>query len=233
MTAEGMDRFFLSLMNGRRVISIVGAGGKSSLMAHLARLLAAQGLRVAAITSTRMTKPEQLCRSDADCLACWAQGRAAVCGTDAEAGKIAQPEPWLLAWLLREAEAVLCEADGSRGLPCKAPAAHEPVILPQSDLVIGVMGMSALGRPVGAICHRPERVCALLGCAGDHLLTETDMAALLLSPEGARKGVGETPYCVVLNQCDDAQRQASAQAVAQLLARQGHTCTALTRLKQE
>lgn len=228
-----MEDFFLHLMEGRRVVSIVGGGGKSSLMDFLARLLTAQGRRVGVITSTRIGRPQSLCRDKAACLACWARGTYAVCGTDAEPGKITLPEPELLAWLLHTADAVLCEADGAKRLPCKAPAAHEPVILAQSDLVIGVMGMDALGRRVDEICHRPEQVCALLGCAGDHILTGADMAAILLSPLGTRKNVGDRAYCVVLNKCDDAERFAKAQGIAQLLARQGQTCVALTQFGRE
>lgn len=43
------------------------------------------------------------------------------------------------------ADIVLIEADGSRRMPCKAPAAHEPVLLPQCDIVLAVAGVSALG----------------------------------------------------------------------------------------
>ena len=35
---------------------------------------------------------------------------------------------------------VLVEADGSKRLPCKVPADHEPVLLPESDIVVAVLG---------------------------------------------------------------------------------------------
>ena len=38
---------------------------------------------------------------------------------------------------------VLIEADGSKRLPCKVPADHEPVLLPESDIVVAVLGLSA------------------------------------------------------------------------------------------
>jgi probable selenium-dependent hydroxylase accessory protein YqeC len=39
------------------------------------------------------------------------------------------------------------EADGSRRLPIKAPRAKEPVTPSTASLVIGILGLSALGQP--------------------------------------------------------------------------------------
>ena len=55
---------------------------------------------------------------------------------------------------------VLVEADGSRMRPCKAPAKHEPVIPPQTTLVVPVVGIDALGGRLADVAHRPELVSA-------------------------------------------------------------------------
>jgi len=138
----------------------------------------------------------------------------------------------MLDWLLAYADVLVCEADGARHMACKAPADHEPVILPQSDLVIGVMGMDVLGEPVDAVCHRPERVCALLGCDGAHRLTEEDMANILLSEQGTRKQVGGRDYCIVLNKCDDAQRLEAGKRIAAILRGRGQRMIVLTQLRE-
>ena len=93
--------------------------------------------------------------------------------------------------LRRAADVVLVEADGAKRLPLKAPAEYEPVIPPCADAVAAVAGMDAVGQAVGAVCHRPERVCALLGAGAEHVLTPEDVALLLANPQGGRKGVGE------------------------------------------
>lgn len=59
---------------------------------------------------------------------------------------------------------VLLEADGAKRMPCKVPAAHEPVLLPESDIVLTVAGLSALGRPLREVCFgwsRPAPCWAL------------------------------------------------------------------------
>ena len=53
------------------------------------------------------------------------------------------------------------EAAGSRGLPVKAPLAHEPAVPPEAGLTVVLAGASGFGRPVREAVHRPERFCAL------------------------------------------------------------------------
>lgn len=218
----------LVLAGSGRVLSLVGGGGKTTLLFHLARDLQASGQRTAVLTTTKIYRPPRLCRSPADCLARWAAGDYAVCGQPVPAEKIGPPDPRLLAWLLDRADRVLIEADGARHLPCKVPADHEPVLLPQCDTVLAVVGLSALGQPVAEACFRPELACALLGCEAHHRLTVRDLAALLLSPQGARKDVGDRAFRIVLNQCDGPEEQSAAFALAARLAQAGHTQTYLT-----
>lgn len=216
-----------------RVISLVGGGGKTSLLYTLAAARQASGQRTAVLTTTKIFAPETFCRTAEACMTCWQNGQFAVCGEPAEQNKLGIPAPKLLTWLLQNADTLLIEADGAKHLPCKVPAAHEPVLLPETDTVIGVLGLDALGQPVGTICHRPELVCELLGCASDHLLTEHDLARILLSEHGTRKNIGERIYYVVLNKCDNAARETQGKHIAELLAAQNHANTVLTRLKEK
>lgn len=215
------DDFWPFLHEQGHVISLVGGGGKTTLMYHLALCYRQSGLRTAIMTTTRMGRPQQYCTTPAQCRACWNAGEYAVCGQIAEGGKFRAPDSTLLDMLLREAQAVVIEADGARRLPCKAPAAHEPVILPQTDIVIGVMGLDALGERVDTVCLRTDRVMALLGCDGAHRLTPDDMAQLLLSSQGARKGVETRSFYVALNKCDNVARRAGGEAVLRALHSRG------------
>ena len=97
---------------------------------------------------------------------------------------------------------ILCEADGSRHHPCKVPAAHEPVLLPDCDMVLAVAGMDALGRPLSQACQRPQLAAELLGCSAEKIIDAQMLAALLLSEQGSRKNVGTRTYYIVLNKCD-------------------------------
>lgn len=88
------------------------------------------------------------------------------------------------------ADIVLIEADGAKRMPCKAPAAHEPVLLPQCDTVLAVAGLSALGIRSGAACFRAELAAELLCVPQDAQLTPELRANLLASEAGGRKAVG-------------------------------------------
>lgn len=222
------EAYFAFLKEKGHVVSLVGGGGKSSLQRYLARRFQENGMKTAAMTTTKIWRPAQFCTSIEDCRARWDAGEYAVCGEPFGEAKLSAPKEAFLAALLGEADAVVVEADGSRCLPCKAPAEHEPVILPKTDIVIAVMGLDALGKPVGEVCHRPERVCALLRCGEQHLITCEDAAKLLLSERGLRKGVGDRAYDVVLNKCDDALRLEQGKAILDILHAHGQTRAALT-----
>ena len=133
----------------------------------------------------------------------WQQGRYAVIGTPETAtGKLTAPPQCLYEALRLQTDVILCEADGSKHKPCKAPATHEPVLLPDSDIVLAVAGMDALGCSLAQACQRPQPAAELLGCSLDSVIDEQMLAALLLSEQGARKNVGARAYYIVLNKCD-------------------------------
>lgn len=228
----GRAEAYFPFFDGKKhVISLVGGGDKSTLLAYLGQAFCRRGLRTALMTTTKIGRPQRCCLTMEECLACWAEGEAAVCGEKYAEEKFRAPASDFLQALLETADAVVVEADGAHRLACKAPAAHEPVILPQSDIVIGVMGLEVLGGRIETVCHRPERVQALLGCEGSHRLTAEDMAQILLSPQGTRKGVGEREFHIVLNKCDDAQRLENGKRILASLAARGHTQTVLTRFE--
>lgn len=108
---------------------------------------------------------------------------------------------------MAQADAVFLEADGAKHFPCKAPAEQEPVLLPQSDIVLAVAGLSALGHPLKECCFRLEQACMLLGVPPEACLTPELLAQLLASEQGGRKRVGSRAFYAVLNQADTPQRQ--------------------------
>lgn len=189
----------------KHTICLVGGGGKTTVMYELAADWAACGRKVLVLTSTHI-----LCPADGSFAAdvpavqnLWQQGRYAVIGTpELSTGKLTAPPQDLYEALQLQADVILCEADGSKHHPCKAPAAHEPVLLPDSDIVLAVAGMDALCRPLAQACQRPQPAAALLGCSLDSVIDEQMLAALLLSEQGSRKNVGTRTYYIVLNKCD-------------------------------
>lgn len=186
-------------------ICLVGGGGKTTVMYELAAAWADCGRKVLVLTSTHILRPadDSFAADAAAVHSLWQQGRYAVIGTpEIATGKLTAPSQDLYNELQPQADVILCEADGSRHHPCKAPAEHEPVLLPDSDIVLAVAGMDALGRSLAQACQRPQPAAELLGCSLDSVIDEQMLTALLLSEQGAHKNVGARAYYIVLNKCD-------------------------------
>ena len=153
---------------GRGVTSVIGSGGKTSLLAALARELSG----TVVLTTTTHILPfagvPLVTSADADDVGAALAGSRVVCvGSQAEKnGKLAAPELGMDV-LAALADHVLVEADGSRRLPLKAHAPWEPVIPACSARTVLVLGASGLDHPVREAVHRPERFCELAGCTPD------------------------------------------------------------------
>ena len=201
------------------VISLVGGGGKTTLMYNMAAHCARKGWRVLAATTTHIQQPpgEVFAQTDADLFRLWERGSYAVAGTPAPGGKLTAPPQEQLERWMAIADLVLIEADGAKRMPCKAPAAHEPVLLPQSDIVLAVAGLSAVGKPLQEVCFRLETACTLLGVPPETILTPELLAKLLADEQGGRKAVGARHFYAVLNQADTPQRQAAGEKTKELL----------------
>ena len=148
------------------VTSVIGSGGKTSLLAVLAHEL--PGTVVLTTTTHILPFPDVPLVASADVddvQAALAESRVVCVGSQAEKnGKLVTPELDIDA-LASLADYVLVEADGARRLPLKAHAAWEPVIPACSGRTILVLGASGLGHPVREKVHRPELFYELAGCA--------------------------------------------------------------------
>ena len=90
-------------------------------------------------------------------------------------------------------DVVIVEADGSRRLPFKAPAAHEPVIPTSATIVVPLVGLDVLGQPLDAEhVHRPQLVAELTGAALGDPVTPAMIAAVLAHPQGGAKDAPPT-----------------------------------------
>lgn len=189
----------------KHTICLVGGGGKTTVMYELAAAWAACGRRVLVLTSTHILQPaDGSFAADVPAVQnLWQQRRYAVIGTpELSTGKLTAPPQDLYEALQLQADVILCEADGSRHHPCKVPAEHEPVLLPDSDIVLAVAGMDALGNSLQQACQRPQLAAALLGCSAEKIIDAQMLASLLLSEQGAHKNVGKRTFYIVLNKCD-------------------------------
>ena len=140
------------------VVAFIGAGGKTSALVSLGYELAEQGWRVLATTTTRIAEdqldlvPTALhYQTDADVISeTLTEKRFVFLYGDIRQGKVHGPDPDWIPNLMDavDSDILLIEADGARGLPLKAPYPHEPVIPPETSLVVPVASLSVLGEPL-------------------------------------------------------------------------------------
>ena len=208
------------LPGGKGVIAFVGAGGKTSALFGLARDMEGQGLRVLVTATTHLMDPrwepsrpafDLVLRPDLEFPSKPATlpeahpGLTVLLSRPAEPpGKLKGIHPAWIPALRASWDLILVEADGSKRLPVKAPAPHEPVIPPGTDLVVGLVGLDCLERPMdGQTVHRPDHFSAITGCAIGEPIAWQHLAALVRHPEGLFKQAAGA--CVILfNKVDKA-----------------------------
>lgn len=170
------------------VVSVIGSGGKTTLLSTLARELPGP---VILCTTTRIfpfSEYPLISGDDAGVLnAALARSRVVCLGQPGKDGKLTAPAlPFSL--LQDLAPWVLVEADGSKRLPLKAHASYEPVIPLESSHTILVAGASGFGAPISQAVHRPERFCTLTGAQPQDLVTP-ELAAQAIAREGLARQV--------------------------------------------
>lgn len=193
----------------RGVTALVGGGGKTTLMFRLAEELSAAH-KVIVATTTHVMRPScmpVLEDPQADDIR-----RALASHNAIFVGRVASEDKMTAtgidaAQLAGMADYVLIEADGAKGRPLKAPAFYEPVIPASAALVIAVAGLDGIGRAISMAAHRPALLAAALGVEENHIMTPADLAKLLTSADGQRRGVlPHQRFAILLNKADDALR---------------------------
>jgi probable selenium-dependent hydroxylase accessory protein YqeC len=209
-----------ALLGSRRIVSLVGAGGKKTTLYALAEALSER----VALTSTSHMYPyarstvERVVTVLPDGTPPAAEGRVVAYGgltdTTKRLGGLSERQIEQLAALPDYAR-ILIKADGARARWVKAPAPYEPIIPACTERVLYLVSGAVIGCALDErIAHRPERVAAVTGARIGELLTSVHLARLLASPAGALQGLGAAELVPVINMVDDAERLTSARHAA-------------------
>lgn len=217
------------------IVSLVGAGGKTSLMFRLAEELSGAGETVLTTTTTRImmptpeqssqvilaTSPEAVLSGSRRLLLKSPHVCAASPGPQDVPGKITGFLPHHIdsLWASGLFRWILVEADGAAHKPLKAPADHEPVLPLSSRLVIGVVGLRILGKPLDKNqVFRHEHYARITGLSPGAPVTEASIAAAALHENGIFKNAPAPARKILfLNAGDYPESRASAKAVAAIL----------------
>lgn len=163
------------------VTALIGGGGKTTLLYALGEELSKKA-PVILCTTTHIYPPTHLpcfVEPTLEQVRAALQREPVICvGTQSGNGKFAAPNlPFSM--LAELAPYVIAEADGARCLPLKAHAGHEPVIPPEANQTILVIGLSGLGKSVREAVHRPEIFCRTLGLSPEDIVTPEREAAFV------------------------------------------------------
>jgi len=224
----------LGLVPGE-IVALVGAGGKTTAMARLARELGSFG-PVVSTTTTHLALAERsiapshiifdddarleelgpLLREHRHVLVTGPALPALEKWSGLAAGRFSQ----LSEFLQGAGVSLLVEADGARGLPLKVPDQPEPAVPREATQLVVVAGLDALGRPLNAeTVHRVSRFMEFAEAAAGEIITPGMLARGLTHASSyakvARRGMG---FSILLNKADtDEARRSGAEAAAQLL----------------
>jgi probable selenium-dependent hydroxylase accessory protein YqeC len=214
------------------LISIVGAGGKTTTMYTLASELAERGKRVITTTTTHLFLPKPaetdllilepeterlipLIASAWECH-CRITAASATAGPDKIIG-LSVEQPFAL--LARGgADAIIVEADGARHAMIKAPAEHEPAIPLHTTLTLIMMSAQAINQLLSsAIAHRPERIASVAAMNIGAILTPERIARLIVSESGGLKNIPHTSVIQLLITHADARTRDAVEEICSLV----------------
>jgi probable selenium-dependent hydroxylase accessory protein YqeC len=217
-------------IKAREVISLVGAGGKTTLMFRLAKELSLRGKKVVTTTTTKILEPASgetgslFVDSDEERIKDFVRSHLdqydhiTIAREKLESGKLKGVSPNLVDEIFHSQgiDAVIIEADGAAGRPVKAPRENEPVIPTSTTLIVAILGVDGLGMKLSEEnVFQPERVSKITGVPMGERLTDEAMAILVTHPEGIFKGTPSSSRVVAfLNKVDIPNGIAKAKSIA-------------------
>ena len=231
-----------------QIITFIGGGGKTSLMNTLGKEFASHGYPTLLTTTTHIMRPDFL--SDESYIENEDLGQLANIFTNLKKNTLPLaalgiPEKVVnsnIKWRSPSSDfcekiaefskkfstknpykffKILCEGDGSKRLPIKLPKDGEPVFFPKTDTVIGVIGLSCLGKPIKETLFRYELLPNLTSLdnyfikslQSADIVTTDFLYRLCLSKKGLRKNITSQKFCIIFNQADILDEKALAEVI--------------------
>jgi len=225
-------------LKGREMISLVGAGGKTTLMFRLAKELSLKGKKVVTTTTTKILEPsseetvslfihtdegeiKQFIDKHLD-----AYRHMTIARERLESGKLKGVSSDLVndLWSTNKIDYIIVEADGAAGRPIKAPQEGEPVIPSSTTTVVAILGADGVGTEMTEKnVFRVDRVSRLTGIPIGEKVTEEAIAVLMTHPEGIFKGAPSSSKVVgFLNKVDIPDGVKKAKGIAKKIIKKKH-----------
>lgn len=201
------------------VVTIVGSGGKTTLLWLLATSFPTE--RTLVTTTTKLFREDdrpfdrQLTSSD-DFNPSVTSGVTLFAKPWSEV-KFTGPEPNELTAVLPHFDHTFIEGDGSKERPLKGWGNNEPVIAPETTITIGVLPITTLGLTFNEDnVFRPAAFEKLTGLTPGEEVDEETLVKIITSPEGLFKNACGRKV-LFLNRCDNKERLNQAKELAKLI----------------
>jgi probable selenium-dependent hydroxylase accessory protein YqeC len=222
----------------KEIISLVGAGGKTTLMFRLAKELLDSGKKVVTTTTTKIAEPTH---GDTPCLLIDPEPanllrrlsdhldqhhHLTLASRRLESGKLQGISTELVVdlWEKKLVDYLVIEADGAARRPVKAPREKEPVIALNTTMVVAILGLDGVGAPLSEEhVFQPERFSKITGLPLGAPISPEAMARAMIHPEGLLKGTPPTARAVAfLNKADIVQGMEKGRRVAEKILEKKH-----------
>lgn len=199
------------------VTSVIGSGGKTTLIGQLAHEISVSR-RVIVTTTTKMLPLEGIPVYTGDDISEMIEmlfaNNALSVGTMTNERKLKTPATDIKE-LARLAPYILAECDGSKRLPLKAHRNFEPVIPECSANVIAVLGLSGIGKTIGEAVHCPALYADMAGLSEKDTVTPDIAAKTLVKEYNGDKHIRFDT--LILNQAETEKDIRNAEKIARII----------------
>jgi probable selenium-dependent hydroxylase accessory protein YqeC len=222
-----MVESLLDLLDAREgIVCAVGAGGKKTVLQHLAVRHPARVALTATVFTTHFpaelgfeTAIDDPGRLPGRVAALDAAAKVAYACPSDKPGRHAGVPPASIERIHREQRfaATYVKADGARMRWIKAPEGDEPALPGACTTIIAVVSARAIGEPLSSrVAHRIERIAGIAGLAEGQTIEPVHVARLIVHPEGLAKARVGRRFVPLINMVDDEGRAAVARQAAEL-----------------
>lgn len=204
----------------REIVSIIGSGGKTSLLWYLAENYSNEKVLVGTTTNIGFPQDRKyntLATDGFESIKNVDDGVTVIGERVPGKPKLRQPEGNIFPAVFPLFDKVFLECDGSKQLPLKGWADFEPVVLDETTITIGVIPMSVIGKTVDEeTIHRLPLFLEMTGCnTGDEITVEALYQVITQKSGLWRESTGLN--ILLLNQVDTDQNMTHAKRLAEML----------------
>lgn len=197
-------------------LALVGCSGKTSLMRRLSEENRASRVLIGTTTRIGMPQPREYDHISHDGIPCAGHGITFLHG-GIENGKVLPPDAGLLRQVHPDYDLTILECDGSKMLPLKGWAEHEPVVPDFITATVGICVLWPLGLPLSEqIAHRIKIFCEITGAVYGEAVEARHIAAMVSHPDGLFK-CSSGRRILFINQIESYGAKEKAQELVRLL----------------